>query len=228
VNADKAKLIKTVKGVPMFSALDEVAIRNLLGSCQELSFRKGAQIFLPIQKAEKFFVVTSGRVKIFKLSPKGDEQILHLYGPGETFGEAAMWMGINYPAHAEAVTDVTLLAIGRESLKKAITDNAELAMGMLAGLSTKLREFNRLVEQLSLKEVPARLAQVLLSVSGQESSRTFRLPQTKRQLAAQIGTVPETLSRALGKLRNDGLIGMRGSKITILNPEALENLAGNG
>ena len=224
----QSNAIGALKAVPMFSGLDEAVLRDLLNNCRELAFHAGELILLPAQKAERSFVILSGKVKIFQLSAKGDEQILHLYGPGETFGEAAMWAGVNYPAHAEAVTDARLLAISRQTLRTIIARNPDVAMGMLAGMSVKLQEFTVLVERLSLKEVPARLAAVLLGLSRQAGSPTFRLPQTKRQLAAQIGTVAETLSRALAKLKKDGLIEVRGSRITILQAEGLGNLAQSG
>jgi len=173
-------------------------------------------------------VILDGRVKVYKLSARGDEQILHLYGPGETFGEAAMWSGGHFPAHAEAVDHCRLLIVSRETLRRAITRQPDLAMGMMAGLSAKLREFNALIEDLSLREVPARLARVLLAEADAAGGATFRLPQTKRHLAAQIGTVAETLSRALGKLRKQGLIDVSGSTITILDADALAELAENG
>jgi len=220
--------ISVLKTVPMFSALPAGALTSLAAACRTRSVRKGQMIFAPCQAAEQFYVVLSGRVKIFKLSPRGDEQILHLYGPGETFGEAAMLAGIDFPAHAEAVEASRLLLVPRRVLRDAMAANADLAMGMLAGLSGKLREFNRLIEDLSLKEVPARLARVLLEMGETAGSDAFTLPATKRQLAAQIGTVAETLSRALRKLKSDGLIDVQGSKIRLLDVPALRVLAQEG
>ena len=210
---------------PMFSALDDSALDEFLSGCRILRRPSAAQIFRPTERAERFFVVLAGRVKIFKLSPRGDEQILHLYGPGETFGEAAMWANIDYPAFADTLADTTLLVVSRKTLRDAISSSADLAMAMLAGLSQKLREFNRLIEQLSLKEVPARLASALLTEARKSGSNRIKLSQSKRELAAQIGTVAETLSRALGKLKSAGLIEVRGAEITILDHDGLEEIA---
>ena len=98
----------------------------------------------------------------------------------------------------------------------------------MAGLSAKLHEFNRLIEELSLKEVPARLAGALLRMAAESGGSTIRLKQTKRELAAQIGTVAETLSRALAKLKDAGLIDVRGRQIAILDTDGLASLAENG
>jgi CRP-like cAMP-binding protein len=214
-----------LKQTAMFSALDDSALEEFLAGCRVLRQAPGSQIFRPTERAERFFVVLAGRVKIFKLSPRGEEQILHLYGSGETFGEAAMWANINYPAFADTLADTTLLAISRKTLRDAVARSPDLAMAMLAGLSEKLREFNRLIEQLSLKEVPARLAGVLLAEARKSGSNRIRLTQSKRELASQIGTVPETLSRALGKLKAGGLIEVKGPRITILDRDRLEDIA---
>jgi CRP/FNR family transcriptional regulator len=239
--------LTVIKQAPVFSQLDDRTLRAFVEQCQAIRVKAGAQVLRPSQLADRFFAVISGQVKIYKLSPRGDEQILHLYGPGETFGEAAMWAKIDFPAHAEAVEDSRLLVVPRETLRRALADNAELAMGMLAGLSAKLREFNLLIERLSLMEVPARLAGTLLQLARSvtsplkgevapkgrvrvsptkpDSPISFRLPQSKRELAGQIGTVPETLSRALAKMKKQGVIQVKGSQIRVLDMDALRELA---
>ncbi|RPI63972.1 MAG: Crp/Fnr family transcriptional regulator [Planctomycetaceae bacterium] len=223
----QAQILAAMKAVAMFSALSDSAVRQLVSTCRHTTLAGGDIIFSPLQAADRFFVVLAGKVKIYKTSPRGDEQILHLYGKGETFGEAAMWAKINYPAFAEALEKTEIISISRENLGKAVAANPDLAMGMLAGLSAKLRDFNRLIEELSLKEVPARLAGVLLKEARHAKSRTITLKQTKRQLAAQIGTIAETLSRALGKMKADGLIEVSGSTVEILDMDALADLAEN-
>jgi len=214
-----------MRRVPLLSRLDDEGIRVLLDACTTAHSAAGAQLFSPNQPADSFYVILAGRAKIYKLSPRGDEQILHLYGPGNTFGEAAMWAGIRYPAHAEVLENSTLLVVKRSVLKQLITDNPEIAMAMMAGMSGKLREFNRLIEQLSLKDVPARLANALLEMPAKPGGDTVVLRQTKRELAGQIGTVAETLSRALKKLSAGGLIEVNGPEITILDAEGLAELA---
>lgn len=135
-----------------------------------------------------------------------------------------MWADINYPAGAETLTDATLLVVRRAALKSLLKKDPDLALAMLAGLAAKLREFNQLIAQLSLRDVPARLAEVLLKISAGTGFDSFDLPQSKRQLASQIGTVPETLSRALQKLKAAKWIAVQGANITILDKGALENL----
>ena len=214
-------IVTIVRKAPVFSAVADKPLREFLHLCQTVKFAPDQLVFRAGQPADRFYLVLAGQVKIFKLSSRGDEQILHLYGTGETFGEAAMWGGGKYPAHAQPLEPCRLLVVWRDRLREALTHNGELAMGMLAGLSAKLREFATLIEQLSLKEVPARLAGVLLHQARKAGSNTFRLAQSKRELASQIGTVAETLSRAFGKLRSAGIVQVDGSQIRILDMDAL-------
>ena len=214
-----------LRRIPLFSGLEGPDLHELLASCQAIRMAAGSQVFSPDDDADRFYVILSGKVKIYQLSPKGDEQILHLYGPGNTFGEAAMWAGTTYPAHAETLAKTTLLAVTRTALQELTARKPEMALAMIAGMSRKLQEFTRLIEQLSLKEVPARLAGVLLNLLDDTRGDTILLHQTKRELASQIGTIPETLSRALARLKKDRLIDVRGPEITILDRNRLAKLA---
>lgn len=223
----KSQTAEAIKLCPMFSALGQSELADLMRTCTVRHLAAGAQIFSPSpsQPAECFYVILTGKVKVYKLSARGDEQILHLYGPGQRFGEAAMWSGTCYPAFAEAIAASNILVVGRTALKDMIARNTDIALEMLAGMSAKLREFAELIEQLSLREVPARLANILLELPAQSGANKVVLRQTKRQLAAQIGTVSETLSRALKKLSQAGLIEVSGAEITILDPDGLAKLA---
>jgi CRP-like cAMP-binding protein len=217
--------IAVMRRLPLFSAVAEKDLRGLLGGCRIASVTAGNELLSPADRADRFYLILAGRVKIFQLSAKGDEQILHLYGAGETFGEAAMWAGGRYPAYAETAEDCALLVIGRDALREAIRANPELAVAMMAGMARKLHEFNQLIERLSLKEVPARLAEVLLQLADRARAESFELRQTKRELAAQIGTIAETLSRAFAKLRAAGLIEVDRRQIRILDRKRLRDLA---
>lgn len=220
-----SQIADAMRQVPLLSRLGDSEIRALLDACLTEHLAAGSQVFTQSQPADGFYVILAGRAKVYKLSPRGDEQILHLYGPGNTFGEAAMWAGVNYPAHAEVLEETTLLVVKRSVLKQLIAASPDMAMAMMAGMSAKLREFNRLIEQLSLKDVPARVAHVLLELPAKPGTNTVVLKQTKRELAGQIGTIPETLSRALKKLSAAGLIEVNGPEIAILDADGLAELA---
>ena len=214
-----------MKAVPLFASVSERSVEQLAQTALILDYKTGQPVFRAAQKARDFYIVIAGQVRIYKISPKGDEQTLHIYGPGDTFGEAVMLAGVNYPAFAQMTQEGTLLVISRAALVGEITRDPELALRMMAGLAGKLREFASLIEQLSLKEVPARLAAVLLNEARRHDTNAFRLDRTKREMAAQIGTVPETLSRTLAKMKAQGIIKVDGSRFTILDMDALEAMA---
>jgi CRP/FNR family transcriptional regulator len=169
----------------------------------------------------------TGRVKIFKLSADGKEQILHIFGPGEPFGEVPVFAGKSFPANAEAIEKSSVFYFPRNGFVDLIKSTPSLAMNMLAVLSLRLHKFTALIEDLSLKEVPGRLAAYLAYVSEQnEGSNDLTLEISKTQLASILGTIPETLSRILGKLVKEGIIESDGhSRVQIVNREALEKIA---
>lgn len=221
-------ILSAARKAALFSALDERALVALLKQFMVRKVRAGYVIVTPLSMADQFYVVLSGRVKVYRLSPRGGEQVLHVYGPGQSFGEAAVVRGGNYPAHAETLEETEVLVVEAAALKRAIAANPDVAMGMLAGLSAKLHEFADLIESLSLKQVPARLAGELLRQADEAGEEAFTLKQAKRDLAARLGTTPETLSRTLAKLRDAGLIRMQGKQVSILNRERLAEVAEEG
>jgi CRP/FNR family transcriptional regulator len=220
------KLTEQIGAIPLFEGLPAAQVAELAGIVHEQSFSKGEAIFADGDEARGFFVVTSGRVKIFKLSPDGKEQILHMFGAGEPFGEVAVFAGRRMPANAQAMEKSTALFFPRAALLEVIRRNPDLALGMLAVLSLRLRRFANLIEDLSLKEVPSRLAAYLLYLSSHAAgSQNLELDVTKTELASLLGTIPETLSRVLGKMSRQELIRSDGRRIHILDRQGLADLA---
>jgi CRP/FNR family transcriptional regulator len=222
-------IIKHIGSIPFFEELPNEQIEDLSMIITDQVFDRGQIIFSEGDDGNGFYVVVSGRVKIFKLSPEGKEQILHIFGPGDPFGEVAVFAGQHFPANAEAMESSRIFFFPRESFSDLIKNNPSLALNMLAILSKRLRRFANLIDDLSLKEVPGRLAAHLLYLSGQaEGTEQLELNITKTQLASLLGTIPETLSRILGKMLKQGLIESDGRRIKILDREALEELAESG
>ncbi|MDQ1278609.1 MAG: Transcriptional regulator [Thermodesulfobacteriota bacterium] len=184
---------------------------------------KGQTIFLDGDKATGFYVVLTGKVKIYKLAPEGKEQILHVFGAGEPFGEVPTFANAVFPAHAEAIEKTQLLFFPRESFIRKIRQDPDLAMGMLATLSRRLLHMTKLVESLSLQNVSKRLAAYLVRLSeGQKQAAAVQLDMNKGEVASYLGTIPETLSRALNRLTNQNLIKVQGRRITILDRAGLQ------
>ncbi|ADH86245.1 Crp/Fnr family transcriptional regulator [Desulfurivibrio alkaliphilus] len=212
--------------VPLFRGLNREQYDHLAMIATDQEYAKGQSIFAEGDPGEGFFMVMSGQVKIYKLSFEGKEQILHIFGPGEPFAEAAVFIGSPYPAHAMALAPSRVLFLPRRAFIELINRQPELALNMLAALSLRLKKFAQLIEELSLKEVPDRLAAHLLSLSDQQQGRDqVVLPVSKTQLAGLLGTIPETLSRIFNKMAKAGMISTDGPRITIQDREALDQLA---
>lgn len=212
--------------IPLFKGLTPKQYDDLAMIITDQELGRGQTIFAEGDQGSGFFVVVSGLVKIYKLSPDGKEQILHIFGPGEPFAEAAVFTGSTYPAHAIALEKSRVFFIPRNSFIALIKESPELAMNMMAALSVRLKKFAHMIEDLSLKEVPGRLAAHILYLSDLEGNTDrIRLQIGKAQLASLLGTIPETLSRILAKLSKQGLIESKGPAITILDRDGLKDLA---
>jgi CRP/FNR family transcriptional regulator, dissimilatory nitrate respiration regulator len=223
---DNVSTATRIARIPLFEGLPEDQLQDLASIALEKSMDRGQTIFSEGDPGNGFFVVEAGRIKIFKLSPDGKEQILHLFGPGEPFGEVPVFEGRNFPAHAVTLENSRFLFFPRIAFIHLIKQNPSLALNMLAVLSRRLRRFAALVDDLALKEVPGRLAAHLLFLSGREKGKdNLELEIPKSLLAAMLGTIPETLSRILTKMVKQGLIQSDGPRIGILDREALKELA---
>lgn len=220
------KLLDIISRVPSFSGLPESQLKEIKDIAVERHYNKGEIIFSDGEKGNGFFVVVEGLVKIFKVSSEGKEQIFHIYGPGEPFGQVAVYAGLSYPASSQAILKSRVLFLPRAAFVDLITRIPSLAMNMLAVLSRRLREFTVQVENLSLKEVPGRLAAYLLFLSDEEGKKDMvTLNISKGQLASLLGTIPETLSRIFARMTELNLIEMDGRNIKLLNRNGLEELA---
>ncbi len=212
-----------------FKGLPDAHIQALLNISREKKFSKGEMIFFEGDNGEGFYINVDGMVKVFKTSPDGKEQILHIFGSGEPYGEVPVFSGKTFPASAQALSDCKALLFPRQAIVELISANPTIALNMLAVLSLRLRQFTVQVENLSLKEVPGRLAAHLLMLYFEQSQKNpILLNISKTQLASLLGTIPETLSRILAKMAGLGLVHVQGRKIKILDRAGLELLAQTG
>jgi len=215
-------ILNTIKMTPLFDGLEKEHLNTIASIAQRRSCKKGELIFSEGDPGSGFYVVEHGTVKIFKSSFGGKEQILHIYGPGKPFGEVPVFTGKNFPASAMAVSSADLIFFPRKSFIFLITENPALSLNMLAVLSMRLHQFTVMVENLALKEVPARLASYLLVLAReQNSSEQVTLPVSKNQLAGLLGTTPETISRVLAKFSTDQMVEVDRNVITIRDMEQL-------
>jgi CRP/FNR family transcriptional regulator len=206
----------------LFSGLPAEQLGEIGKISASRHYAKGVAIFHEGDPGIGFFMVASGKVKIFKMSFDGKEQILHIFGPGEPFGEVPVFHGSPFPANAETLTEADLLFFPRTEFVNLVTATPSLALNMLAVLALRLRRFATQIESLSLKEVPGRLASYLhYLMEEQQRVDKVVLDIPKGQLASLLGTSSETLSRIFNKMTEEGLIRVEGKTISILDAEGL-------
>ncbi|MBI5266008.1 MAG: Crp/Fnr family transcriptional regulator [candidate division Zixibacteria bacterium] len=227
--SNSAHLITHLQRCVLFSDLPESLIVQLASASALKQAARDEILFSDGEPAHSFFVVGTGRVKVFKMSPDGKEQILLIANPGDTFAEAAMFSGGNFPASAQALADSELVTISREKFIALVHKSPDLALSIIAHFAELLRKLTRLVEEISLSDVTSRLAHHLCSFVDPKTGRLktkITLAEKKTTLASQLGTIPETLSRSLAKLTREGVIKVDGRTIEILDPDRLAQIAG--
>ncbi len=209
------------KGLPG-KAIEDIAA---IGIVREFGARD--TIFMEGDPAEGFHIVVEGRIKIFKLSSEGREQILHVFGPGEPFGEAAVFAKAKFPANAMAMRKTNTFYVPRDGFVLLLKKDPSLALNLLAILSRRLMNFAGMIGDLSLKEVPGRLATYLLILRDrQNGAGSVTLDMPKTQLASLLGTIPETLSRIFARMQKQGILIVQGPEINLLDIDALEEISG--
>jgi CRP/FNR family transcriptional regulator len=213
----------------LFGGLSEEYIAEIEKIAVDKNYNKGDVIFYDGDEGEGFYLVVAGSVSVYKLSPEGKEQILHIVKEGDTIGAVPVFSGKSFPANARAISKSHLLFFDRKKFIQLIANKPSLTMNILALLSTRLREFTIQVENLSLKEIPGRLAAYLLYLSQEQGNKDLiKLNISKGQLANLLGTGPESLSRALGNMKSKKLIEEKGANIRLINRGLLEELAEKG
>lgn len=221
MNIDSSAIIKKCH---LFYGVTDADLQLLLSILRIRSLNKGDTLFAEGAEAEGFYIVASGKVKVYKLSPEGRERILHVVQPGNSFAEAAIFDDGRYPAFAETLAPSTLLFFPKQEFLELLHHHSQLAINMIAGLSRFLRQFTVQIEDLTFRDVPARLARYLLTFFD-PAPVSITLSVSKTQLASNLGTTSETLSRTFRKLSDDEIIRVQGRNIDILDADRLFDLA---
>ena len=226
---DATEITEELKQVPFFSNLGDAPLGEIVRAAREKKVDKGQMIFFENDPCDGFYFVRSGSVKIYKMSPGGREHILHTFKAGSTFAEVPAFDDGLCPANAQAVENSVLLLIRRNDFEKVTRAYPEVAFGLLHHFAHWLRRFTLQLEELSLKDVGARLAGYLLRLadeSGDETSEgiVVHLKENQQEIASSIGTVREIVSRNLRKLQEMNLIRLKGRRLVVLDREGLEQL----
>ncbi len=211
----------------LFSGLSPEDMRNIAQFTVVKSLARNEYLFREGDPAHGFYVVQKGAVDVHRVNASGKEQVIHIFRAGESFAEAALATEKGYPADARAVETSQVLLVQKEGILDLLQNRPDLALRMLASMSGHLRVLVSQLEDLTLKDVETRLANWLVKrCPDPKSESPVRIPigATKRVLAAELGTVSETFSRALAKLRAQKLVKVEGKTITVLSPCLLVQL----
>jgi CRP/FNR family transcriptional regulator len=187
-------------------------------------FSAGQTIFRQGDECPGVYIVGQGLVRVFKMSPAGKEQILHLVTDGQTFAEVATIGGFDCPAFAEAIEDTTCALLPAGPFRRAIQEDHQLCLHLLASLSGWVKHLVDLLEDITLRDAAGRVARFLLSLqdSGQGA---VELPSLKKHMAAHLNLTSETLSRVLRRLSDAGLILTSPGILQVINRQSLADMA---
>lgn len=211
---------------PLFGVLSETDIGGLLPHVHELRYPRGQVLFQRGDVCDGVHLLITGMVKLSVTAPQGNEKIVELIRPGQSFGEAVMFLDRSYPVMAQALEDSFLLMVEKRAIVGAIEADPRFARSMLAGLSTRLHGLIRDVESYSMQNAVQRVIAFLLQCVADEDTQGYCvvLPVNKNLIASRLNLTPETLSRTLHQLVTQQLISVNGREIEILDSERLSQL----
>ena len=218
---------QTLTKVPIFSGLSDAELAFLAQHTVSRRFSAGETVFSEGEPCTGLYVVESGHVRIFKSSAGGREHVLAIEGPGSSVAELPVFDGGNYPASVAAIDDATLLFVSKQGFQALCLAHPQVSLKVLRVVGMRLRRLVGIIEELSFTTVRHRLAAFLLrkaKTSGKRSADgiEFALPANNQELASQIGTVRELVSRNLSRFQAEGMLKVDGRTVTVTDLKALE------
>ena len=216
-------ILKQVARVPLFAGLPAESVAELLSSAEVFRAEAGTQLFSQGDPADRFYVQLDGQVELFVLTQDKRESVIDILAGGETFAEEAIFDTGIYPVGAKVVSDARLIAVETQPFMERLHEEFHLVVAMMAGMSRHLRILLNQISELKLKSTAQRLGGFLLSLTEQDEGQVkVSLPYDKRLLANRLGMKPESLSRALAKLRDTGVADKDGN-VTIQDVSQLRD-----
>ena len=220
-------LALTLAKTSLFSGLAENELNFLAARAVRRQYAAGKMIFSEGEACSGLYVVESGQVRIFKTSAGGREQVLSIEGPGGSMAELPVFDGGNYPASACPLDEATLIFVSKQDFQALCLAHPQVALKVLKVVGARLRRLVGIIEELSFTTVRHRLAAFLLRLAQKEGKRSAQgveiaLPASNQELASQIGTVRELVSRNLSRLQSEGVLKIDGRCVTVLDLKALE------
>jgi len=217
--------LEFLRQIPYFAGLSDPELERIRPLVRGRSFQRGDVILLEGEPCQAIYFVRSGRVKVFKTSPEGKEQILRIMKPGDTFNEVPVFDCGPNPASAEALDESSVYLILGEDMQQLLREMPAVARNVIQILASRLRHLVELVEDLSFRHVTGRVAKILLQHARDSSAADGGSRLTQQQMATMAGTAREMVGRALKGLEQAGAIRMERGRIAILNRDILERLS---
>lgn len=207
----EAALTSLLHQVPLFAGLDDHALNQLARRCVSRSVPAGHVLFTTGEECRGLYLIESGRVRIYRTDPAGREQVLHVEGPGRTVAELPLFDGGPYPASAVTIEESRLVFLPRADFEYLYRTQPDIAQSIIRALGRRLRHLVHLTETLAFRDVAARLAMLLVGYAERAGTSVasgveIELDRTQEEIAHEIGTARESVSRAMKQLRRKGLI----------------------
>lgn len=219
--------LATLQKTPLFAELENHELVYVAERAVVHHFNPGQLIFSEGDPCPGLWVIESGKVRIFKSSPNGREQVLAIEGPGRSVAELPVFDEGKYPASAASVGETSLLFVSKDDFQSLCLKHPQVALKVLRTVGRRLRGLVAMIEELSFSTVRHRLIALLVRMArqGEQTTRgiVVMLPPNNQELAARIGTVRELISRNLSRLQAEDLIEVDGRKLIIRNLTALQN-----
>lgn len=223
----EAGIVNTLSQCQLFAGLTPAELRLIVAITTARSLKKGEYLFHEGDPVRGFYVVQSGAINVHRLNAAGKEQVVRIFRPGESFAEAALAGGKGYPANARAEKESRVLLVHKDGFLALLRRKPEFAIRIFEVMSSRLHALVERLDDLKLKDVETRLARWLIQRCPDPNSEQpvrIELDMTKQALAAELGTVGETLSRTLAKFREANLLAVKGKTLTVLCPARLNEL----
>jgi len=220
-------LVNTLRSCQLFTGLPQADLEQIAAITVLKSLEKDEYLFHEGDPAIGFYIVQRGAVNVHRVNAAGKEQIIHVFRVGDSFAEVALASATGYPADARVLEPSQVLLVQKDGILALLKRQPELALRMLGSMSSHLRVLVGQLEDLTLKDVETRLANWLVKrcpASAGDKPVHIELKMTKRVLAAELGTVSETFSRSLAKLREQKLLEVKGRMVKVLSPKRLAEL----
>ncbi len=212
----------------LFRRLPDDAFNSILQQSNLMSVKRNEILFDQGDSASRFFLVRNGQIMLFQTSPEGNEKVVDIIGPGQTFAEAVMFMeGNRYPVNARATSDTELFYFENAAFIEQLQNSNTLCFAMMADMSTRLKGLLTEISELTIFNAKHRLISYLLGhINDLKEQPTVKLTATKSMVASRLSITPETFSRILSKLKKEGLISIDDETITLIEPKKLKEIIG--